>query len=207
MADAQTEPLRRIPVQERSARRVQRMLDVCAELLPEVGYDGLSTSLIADRAGVAIGSVYQFFPDKRALVQALTLRNLGLFMERVQGLFVAQEFAHWWEAVDAVMDEFVLMHRTVPGFGFLHFGDVVDVHILDADQDNNAVLAGRMRALLVERFGLVDDERLALGIAVAVEATDAVLKLAFRIDPDGDPAVIGEAKQMIRTYLSNHLPE
>ncbi len=59
------------------------MLDACAALVDEVGYDGLSTTLLAERAGVAIGSVYQFFPDKRAIVQALTLRNLDSYVERL----------------------------------------------------------------------------------------------------------------------------
>jgi len=66
-----TGPLRRVPVQGRSVARVQRMLDACAELVDEVGYEGLTTTLLAERAEVAIGSVYQFFPDKRAIVQAL----------------------------------------------------------------------------------------------------------------------------------------
>lgn len=60
--DDQQQPLRRRPAQRRSARRVERMLDACAELLDEAGYDALSTTRIAERASVAIGSVYQFFP-------------------------------------------------------------------------------------------------------------------------------------------------
>ena len=76
-------PLRRVPVQGRSVARVSRMLDACAELVDEVGYEGLTTTLLAERAGVAIGSVYQFFPDKRAIVQALTLRNIEAYLERL----------------------------------------------------------------------------------------------------------------------------
>ena len=82
-------PLRRVPVQGRSLARVQRMLDACAELVDEVGYDGLTTTLLAERAGVAIGSVYQFFPDKRAIVQALTLRNLEAYVERLSDRIAA----------------------------------------------------------------------------------------------------------------------
>src|SRR2546430_11593034 len=48
------------------------------------GYDGLTTTLLAERAGVAIGSVYQFFPDKRAIVQALTLRSLQGYLDRLR---------------------------------------------------------------------------------------------------------------------------
>ena len=76
-----TSALRRRPAQRRSAERVQRMLDACADILDESGYDGLSTTKVAQRADVAIGSVYQFFPDKKAVAQELALRNL----EHVRG--------------------------------------------------------------------------------------------------------------------------
>ncbi len=200
-------PLRKRPVQQRSAQRVQRMLDACAELVGEVGYEALSTTLVAERAGVAIGSVYQFFPDKRAIVQALTARNLDVFLEQLQIRFASADLVHWWDGVDAVLDEYVAMHRQAPSFRSLHFGDVVDVHLLDPHSDNNAVIASRLRGLLVERFAVPDDDRLGLALAVAVESGDALLKLAFRRDPEGDSVIIAEAKDMLRGYLSRYLPE
>src|ERR687884_165018 len=134
-------PLRRVPVQGRSVARVNRMLDACAQLIDEVGYDGLTTTLLAERAGVAIGSVYQFFPDKRAIVQALTLRNLEAYLDRLGTRLQRESGTHWWDAVDTAIDEYIAMHRTTPGFRTLHFGDVVDVHLLDDERDNNAVIA------------------------------------------------------------------
>ena len=84
---AEIAPLRRKPVQQRSAQRVEKMLAATAGLIDEVGYDGLTTTLIAERAGVAVGSLYQFFPDKRAVVQELTLRNLDRFVRTVSSRF------------------------------------------------------------------------------------------------------------------------
>src|SRR5256885_506735 len=127
---ASTNPLRRVPVQGRSVARVQRMLDACAELVDEIGYEALTTTLLAERAGVAIGSVYQFFPDKRAIVQALALRNLEAYLAKLSARSEAVEFQHWWDVVDAAIDEYIAMHRTMPGFRTLHFCDVVDVHLL-----------------------------------------------------------------------------
>ena len=108
-------PLRRVPVQGRSVARVNRMLDACAQLVDEVGYDGLTTTLLAERAGVAIGSVYQFFPDKRAIVQALTLRNLEAYLQRLGSRLSQEQSTHWWGAVDAAIDEYIAMYRTTPG--------------------------------------------------------------------------------------------
>lgn len=202
---AEVAPLRRKPVQQRSAQRVEKMLVACADLIDEVGYDGLTTTLIAERAGVAVGSLYQFFPDKRAVVQELTLRNLDRFVRTVSARFEQLELAHWWDAVDAVFDVYLTMHREVPAFSRLHFGDVVDLRLLDPGKDNNAVIAEKLIGLLAEEFAL-DPQELLLPLAVAVEAADAVLHMAFRRDPAGDPTLVTEAKEMIRGYLSNRIP-
>ncbi|MFI0423281.1 TetR family transcriptional regulator [Spongiactinospora sp. 9N601] len=199
-------PLRRRPAQRRSARRVERMLDACAELLDELGYEALSTTRIAERAGVAIGSIYQFFPDKRAIAQAVTRRNVELFAARVGRRFLSAEFEGWWDAVDAIIDEYVDMHRRVRGFRSLHFADVIELNLLDSVADNNTVIAGRLRGLLLQEFGLADSEELDQAMLVAIEAGDAVLKLAFRRAPQGDPQFVAEAKSLIRGYLSSHLP-
>jgi len=181
------------------------MLDACAQLVDEVGYEALTTTLLAERAGVAIGSVYQFFPDKRAIVQALTLRSMEAYLDRLAGRFTSGDFAHWWDGVDAGIDEYIDMHRTEPGFRTLHFGDIVDVHLLDDERDNNAVIAGRLARLLVEQFHVADSARLRFALEIAVEAADALIKLAFRRGPDGDAAVLAEAKALIREYLQRHV--
>jgi AcrR family transcriptional regulator len=202
---ASARPLRRVPVQGRSVARVQRMLDACAELVDQVGYEALTTTMLAERAGVAIGSVYQFFPDKRAIVQALTQRNLEAYLERITARFANDRFGHWWDVVDAGIDEYIDMHRNVPGFRTLHFGDVVDVHLLDAERDNNTIIAERLAGLLVGQIGATAGPRLDFALAIAVEAGDALIKMAFRRDPEGDEAVLVEAKSLIRDYLQRHV--
>ncbi|SCL16956.1 TetR family transcriptional regulator [Micromonospora inyonensis] len=177
------------------------MLDACAELVDEVGYEGLTTTLLAERAEVAIGSVYQFFPDKRAIVQALTLRTMESYLQRLDARFASDDLTEWWDGVDAAIDEYITMHRTVPGFRTLHFGDVVDLHLLDEQRDNNGVIADQLARVLTERFGLADGPRLRFILEIAVEAADALIKLAFRRQPEGDERVLDEAKALIREYL------
>jgi AcrR family transcriptional regulator len=180
------------------------MLDACAELVDEVGYEGLTTTLLAERAEVAIGSVYQFFPDKRAIVQALAMRNMDAYLQSLSARFAHETFTHWWDGVDAAIDAYIHMHRSVPGFRTLHFGDVVDLHLLDADRDNNAVIAERLAELLVDQFQVLDRARLRFALQISVEAADALIKLAFRHDQSGDPRVLAEVKTVIRDYLEGH---
>ena len=197
-------PLRRQPVQQRSAERVERMLDAAAALIGEIGYDGVTTTLIAKNAGVAVGSLYQFFPDKRAVVQALTQRNLERFMAAVAEQVNTGEHQHWWDLVDGMLDIYLRMHREVAGFSQVHFGDVVDTRLLDERRDNNGVVADSVVKLLADRFDL-DESQLELPISVAISTADGLLKLAFRNNPAGDQQVVDETKYMLKGYLASRL--
>jgi AcrR family transcriptional regulator len=66
--------MRRQPAQARSRERVNRILDAAEALFASQGYAGTTTNAIAARAAVPIGSLYQFFPDKAAILLALALR-------------------------------------------------------------------------------------------------------------------------------------
>ncbi|PXY31754.1 TetR/AcrR family transcriptional regulator [Prauserella muralis] len=203
---AETTPLRRQPVQQRSAKRVERMLDASAELLEEMGYEALTTTLIAKRAGVAVGSLYQFFPDKRAVVQALTQRNLERFVAAVSERLSTLDHRHWWDVVDSLLDIYLQMHREVPGFSKVHFGDVVDLRLLDDQRTNNRVITDSL-ANLVTRHVDLSPEEVTLPISIAVEAADGLLNFAFRVDPQGDPEVVTETKALIKGYLASRFGE
>jgi AcrR family transcriptional regulator len=68
--------LRTAPRQERSTRRIRLILDTAAQLFDEIGYDATTTKHVADRAGIAVGSLYHWFPDKNAMASALAERYL-----------------------------------------------------------------------------------------------------------------------------------
>jgi AcrR family transcriptional regulator len=196
-------PLRRKPVQQRSAKRVEQMLEACAALIDEFGYDGVTTTLIAERAGVAVGSLYQFFPDKRAVVQALTQRNLDHFMAEIGQRLDEVQLEHWWDGADLVFDCYVRMFREVPGFSRIRFGDVVDIRLI-ADEGANSVIADGLAGLISEKFD-VPIEELRLPVAVAIEIADGILDLAFRRKLFEEDAAIAEAKKVVRAYLSGQL--
>ncbi|MFE1230040.1 TetR family transcriptional regulator [Streptomyces sp. NPDC059442] len=192
--------LRRTPVQQRSAERLTRILDACAELLDETGYEQLSTRAVAVRAGVPIGSVYRFFGNKRALAAALAHRNLDRYAERITARFAALPAIDARRAIDTVLDEYIAMKRTVPGFALVDFG--VPAPGEAGDDDPNHLVAGRLCELLAAPLARADDEVLRRKILVGVEATDALLQLAFRTDPSGDPALIAETRALLHAYLA-----
>ncbi|MFJ2651391.1 TetR/AcrR family transcriptional regulator [Streptomyces sp. NPDC087420] len=202
--------MRRAPVQRRSAERLTRILDACAALLDEAGYEQLTTRAVASRAGVPIGSVYRFFDNKRALVDALARRNLDRYAERVTDRFAALEAGDWRGAVDVVLDEYLAMKRTVPGFGSVDFGADLAPTAPGrgrgaAGKNANQQVAGRLTVLLAGHLGRGPDASLHRTVLVAVEAADALLQLAFRTDAAGDPGIVAETRTLLRAYLAGAL--
>jgi len=197
--------MRREPVQRRSAARVSSILDSCAALLDEFDYDELTTSKIAERAGVPIGSLYQYFPDKRAVVQALTMRNLDAFSAEVERIFAGVTPSGWREAVDSVLDVYLRMLDEVPGFGRIRFGDVVDTHLLDADDDNDAVIAAKLSLLFARSYRVPNSEDLQLAFWMVVEVSDALIKLALRLDGAQRAVALATTREVIRNILGRHM--
>ncbi|MEU0201304.1 MULTISPECIES: TetR/AcrR family transcriptional regulator [unclassified Streptomyces] len=195
--------LRRAPVQRRSAERLARILDACADLLDEVGYDALSTRAVAQRAGVPIGSVYRFFGNKRQMVDALAQRNLERYTARVTERLEEAGDGGWRVAMDAVLDEYLEMKRTAPGFSLVDFGNQIPVGSRDAEPNHR--VADRLTELLAGHLDREPDEDLRRVFLIAVETADTLVHLAFRLAPEGDEKIITEAREMLRGYLARVL--
>lgn len=199
----QATSLRRAPVQRRSAERLTRILDACADLLDEVGYDDLSTRAVAQRAGVPIGSVYRFFGNKRQMADALAQRNLERFTEGVTARLGKSRGGGWRTAMDAVLDEYLAMKRTAPGFSLVDFGNQIPVGSRVAEPNHR--VADRLTDLLSGHLDREPDEDLRRTFLIAVETADTLVHLAFRVAPEGDERIIEEAREMLRAYLARVL--
>ncbi|GGV42077.1 TetR family transcriptional regulator [Streptomyces griseoflavus] len=189
-------------MQRRSAERLARILDACAELLDEAGYDDLSTRAVAERARVPIGSVYRFFGNKRQMADALARRNLERFTERVTERLRAADDRSWRQALDAVLDTYLDMKRTAPGFSLVDFGNQIPV---GTRAGPNRRVADRLTELLAAHLEREADDDLRRAFLVAVETADALVQLAFRMEPEGDEKVIAELREMLRAYLARAL--
>lgn len=206
--------LRRAPVQRRSAERLTRILDACADLLDEVGYDDLSTRAVAQRAGVPIGSVYRFFGNKRQMADALAQRNLERYTARVTERLEetagggtsrsgeAESGGGWRVAMDAVLDEYIAMKRTAPGFSLVDFGNQIPV---GTRGEPNHRVADRLTELLSGYLDREPDEDLRRIFLVSVETADTLVHLAFRVAPEGDDRILEEARELLRAYLARVL--
>ncbi len=108
---------RKKPTQKRSRERVDSILDACAELLDEVGPDGVNTNTIAERAHIPVSSLYQYFPNKHAVLIELMSRQLAEI--DAVGEQISQSLApdaHWKEICDDVLNGYLAFCQNLPGF-------------------------------------------------------------------------------------------
>ncbi|WP_403024572.1 TetR/AcrR family transcriptional regulator [Salinibacterium sp. GXW1014] len=194
--------LRNEPVQARSAARLTRLLDSAAEVIDEIGYERLTTAMVAERAGASIGTVYRYFPDRIAVLQSLSVRFLNDFIEEVSSALQAESVTSWQSAVDAVIDTAVRSFATKPGFRSIRFGDVIDVRPREEDRTHNAVVASVLAEVFSDRFDVTGDD-LSLRVEVAVQLVDSLLARAFAFDSAGDERIIAEGRSLVHSYLAS----
>jgi AcrR family transcriptional regulator len=111
---------RKLPRQERSKVTVEAILEATTRILTEEGYDRSTTNRIAERAGVSIGSLYQYFPNKESLLAALMEKHANeiatLVESRLMDLFDLPPESTVPELVNAVIDAHAIdpqLHRVL----------------------------------------------------------------------------------------------
>lgn len=189
------------PVQERSSARIDALLDAAAAVVDEIGFDRLTTAMVAERAGASIGTVYRYFPDRIVLLQALRDRALTRYRNLVVEKIHSTSPANWWDAVECSIDAYVEMYRNENGFRIVRFTDAD--RTVTGEDSRFGLFALQSAEILTSEFGLPDGDELRFRMQVAVEIADGLITRAFQVDPDGDRAFIDEARVVIRQYLAS----
>lgn len=105
---------RRRPKQRRARQTVEAVLDAVIRLLKRDGSDAITTNRIAEAAGVSIGSVYQYFPDKSAIFSALHQRHIDQIDRMVQNKLVEHAASSLEDLLRAMVEAMVEAHATDP---------------------------------------------------------------------------------------------
>lgn len=207
MAEESTSHLRNLPRQARSAARVELLLDVAEEVFEEVGYDAATTNLVAARAGVPVGTLYRWFPDKGALAEALTDRYLDRLVLLYQELLSDIEpGVRIGDFLHAVMDRLVAETADQRAMPALLVSAMVPGGRAVAGARMRAGLEGHIRALIELRVpGVPDDIR---DLAAEVCVTLAHLVIAAAADPDAEHRrrMTAEYVDVMLAYLEAKFP-
>lgn len=205
MLDARV--LRNEPVQARSSVRLSGLMDAAAAIVDEIGYERLTTAMVAERAGSSIGTVYRYFPDRITLLQALAARNLDRVLTRIGTEIVDAKHTDWAAALGAAFEILVEAFRSEPGFRGLRVGDVLDLRPAAHDHTFNSIVSNRMLDGIISRFGVEDSPELRLRFESVMAVSDALATRAFARDPQGDEAFLSAGRDAVYLMLSPLLGE
>ncbi|MUL83033.1 MULTISPECIES: TetR/AcrR family transcriptional regulator [unclassified Mycolicibacterium] len=193
---------RRQPVQERSRRRVERIRAAALELLETQGVEAVTTRAIAQQADVPVATVYQFFPNRDAILQEIVSDHLD--RRDAEGAATLAELAptSLAEVAHGIV-EFHYEHlRNHPHLVTLHYTSLASGLLADP-RARRAEFARALHGALV-RWGLLCEGTDPLVTMVAVEMGDRLLEMAFHAGPEMDRAILTEGERALTQYLQTY---
>jgi AcrR family transcriptional regulator len=197
---------RRRPSQERSRDRVERILDATAALLGDTPVDKITTAAIAEEAGVPIGSVYQYFPNKLAVLAELARRVMEQVDLKTASL-IAEDFGvlPWDQAIDRAIDATIQGYAEQPGYLqlLLSIRPTPEFRLI-TDESNERVAAVLARHPALR--AVIPADRIELVTRAAIQAANALQDWALSADdPDLTNRIIREMKTLLKGYLAVYM--
>jgi len=198
---AKSTAMRRLPQQVRGEERVVAILQAAAQVFHEVGFDTATTNMIARRANTAIGSLYDYFPNKETIAKRLSEQ----FIEDMHSLFDGVLTADLVQlslpqVIDRILDPLVHYHQTHPAFLALWLKSQDDPRLSAMGQDVDEALAQKTAWILTQRYPGCDEASALRCSRICMQTVQALTALAFK-GPQVDYTVIAELKTMIHAYL------
>ena len=197
--------LRNPPSQRRSRVRLRRVLDAADEVLAMEGPAAFTTTRIAEAAGVPVGSVYRYFPDKQAIVEALAVSYWSDFEDLIAGVAETDERDRLDDPCAAVIDALAAGFRSKPGFLALWYGGLLTEDVRTATRPTRTAVARSVARFLGARWRSASPDELTSVARMIVLAGDGLMREAFRVDPDGSAELLDETKLMLDAYVAARL--
>jgi AcrR family transcriptional regulator len=181
------------------------VLDAADEILVRDGADGFTTTRIAAAAGIPVGSVYRYFPDKETIVEALAVRYWSDFEDLVAAAAEADEQNPLEDPGAVVLDALAAGFRARPGFLALWYGGLRTEQVRDATRPTRTAIARSVERILAIHWPQSDRAARLAAARMVVLTGDGLLREAFREDHDGDVELLAESKLMLDAYLTARL--
>jgi AcrR family transcriptional regulator len=189
---------RREPTQKRSRERVERILACASTLIEKSGSDAMRMSDVAEMAGISIGSLYQYFPDKAAIVRTLAERyNVAGQQCIAEGLEGVSDKPGLRRAFGELIDTYYAMFLAEPVMRDIWSGTQADKALRDIDLADSRI-NGAMLAKARERVDPARDRtELERSSFLIMQLGEATMRLAISVDRVEGDALIEHYKQMV----------
>lgn len=194
--------MRKEPRQARSRATVEAVIEAGARILSKQGWGGFTTNKVADAAGVSIGSLYQYFPDKLSLVDAIRRRHIDDSLDAIRSALAGTESLAAF--VETLVANLIEAHSIHPG---LHRVLLDEVPGLEAYRHPNHQIEAQYLSLFTQAatiYGSQDKDTSASIVGLIMsDAIDGVIHNAARRGRLREPAIRDELVRLICAYLGD----
>ncbi|MDX8525064.1 TetR/AcrR family transcriptional regulator [Mesorhizobium sp. MSK_1335] len=188
---------RRSPSQQRSRERVERMLAAASALIAEQGSDAMRMGEVAERAEVSIGSLYQFFPDKRAIVWALaeryTAESQACISEALKDVGDAEGLK---QAFSELVDIYYRLFLAEPVMRDIWSGTQADKALRELELADSRANAEFLVAVLKRLRPAADPVELETIAFLVWQMGEAAMRLAISVDREEGDRLVAAYKAM-----------
>jgi len=199
MMESSTPPPRRRAMQARSRATVERILEAAAGLIAERGAEAATMTEIAQRAGVVIGSLYQYFPDKAGVMTALFDRHSAgvheMLLGAVEGIHGLEEMA---ARIDDLSERYFALHRDDPLVRGLWAVVQTDPALQALDVADSLRNAEAMFQTARPLYRQVDEDRLMATCALTMQLSVSAARFALAIPEPLGRLSAGVFSDMVR---------
>jgi AcrR family transcriptional regulator len=201
---------RRTPVQSRSQHTVQRVLDAASSLLEQIPLEDINTKRIAAEAGLSIGGLYRFFPDKQTIIDAIAVRHVEQFRTALEATVmptIERELANLATfdpalVLDTVIDAYIIYLDAHPDFRTISFGRYISAITKERQASPSVGLPALLKNFMLERLAIPNTPQLDLTLRMVSEAGERLIAYAYEQPTREDrDRVISAMKRMLTSYL------
>ncbi len=189
---------RKVPQQKRGEDKVNRLLDAAASVIGEFGYDAATMTLIAERAHTSIGSLYQFFPNKEAIAQALRLKYAQVFSQALEA-GLARNISDAAKLRDLIISAALNLLEEYPARW-----ELLDAPAATKPAAIRKQLVKQMSRLLTKLKPALDEAESEIAASVTLKTLAGMSQLYVKAKPTQRQAIVAEYKKLLLAYLRTH---
>jgi AcrR family transcriptional regulator len=191
--------MRHHPQQERGQRRVEQILNAAAEVFGEIGFELATTNAIAERAQTSIGSLYQFFPNKDAIIDTLSAQ----YAEELVAQLAKHERAHLGceEHFGLVVDTVAAYYLANPGFRALFFGAFASGYSASIETQLYAPITTAVMRVVGGFSGQFSESERQVHAEIIVRAMGRLLHYYSRQPTSHQVHFLNEMKRLLNGYI------
>ncbi|WP_156771773.1 TetR/AcrR family transcriptional regulator [Labrys sp. WJW] len=188
---------RRAPVQQRSRERLDRILAVATELIGARGSDQLKMGEVAEQAGISIGSLYQYFPDKSAIIRSLAERYGAECRNCVEAaLTPVSSVAALEAAYGFLIDDYYQLYRAEPVMRDVWSGTQADKQLAALELAESRICGGMLADAMARAHGAADASAYAATAFTIWQLGEATMRLAVSVDEKEGAAIVAAFRRM-----------